>query len=508
MIGTRALGEVHALSVAMLAVWLSSFGCSGATETPAEVKEQVELKTPAAQSAADASLYFDNEVLTGSADPVGALITYLQTDPNIRTVELSIDGATVMAVLFNDERVAIMTDEKSRDEWRIIANSQIVPLLQEEPTRGPTLWNPGDRLYERLGKLVPAAKSDSIICSEATFPQSKEACLIMNFQSEFQQDVSKISDPLGRAGYNVRILSLKTIGDLRNLRETLGECGVIYVSSHGNVRKNILDNYGNAIATEIELDFKNKGSFTSDLVDLIEIFGADLNTHLSVDAHRGKVYWSLTPEFFASISYRNSFVYVDVCNSDKDVPPGGSRLRDAFRGNGAGAFIGWTGPISTRFSNPAAEAIFDGLAPKVAGISSVDVTISPPDPGPAESYLPTATISPAIEGVPVKISISGTDGFAFTETSTTDSGGMAVFSLVPGGAGEVIDTITVVAGGADNTATVVDVVQNDPDLADVWKLPWNPAQESLSSLTSSAVENYNLICNNLNVTETTTVIKF
>ena len=94
MIGTRALGEVHALSVAMLAVWLSSFGCSGATETPAEVKEQVELKTPAAQSAADASLYFDNEVLTGSADPVGALITYLQTDPNIRTVELSIDGAT------------------------------------------------------------------------------------------------------------------------------------------------------------------------------------------------------------------------------------------------------------------------------------------------------------------------------------------------------------------------------------------------------------------------------
>ncbi|MGB5547547.1 MAG: hypothetical protein WBM74_13315 [Polyangiales bacterium] len=508
MITLRGLAYRLLQAVALFAIWLSAGGCSGGTEIPAEVREQMELKAAAAQSAGDASLYFDEEVLAGNPDPLSALISYLRADPNVREVELSIDGATVMAVLFNDERIAVMTDEKNRDEWQTVTNGQIVPLLQQKPRWGPTVWKAGDRFSQGFDELAPILKSDSIICDEATFPQSKEACLIMNFQSEFQQDVSRISDPLSRAGYNVKNLSLKTVADVRNLRETLAECGVIYMSSHGNVRKNMAGQYGNVVTTEIELDFKNEGKFASDLVDLIELFGADLMDQVSIDAHKGKAYWSLTPAFFASISYRNSFVYVDACNSDKDVPEGGSRLRQAFQANGAGAFIGWSGPISTRFSNPAAEAIFDGLAPKVAGISAVNVTVSPSDPGPRESYVPTAAISPALDGVPVKISVSGTDDFSFSESLLTDASGMAVFSVIPGGEGEVVDTITVVAGGADNTATVVNVVQNDPTLAGVWKLPWNPAQESLSSLTSTAVDNYNLICNNLDVTETTTVIKF
>jgi hypothetical protein len=111
------------------------------------------------------------------------------------------------------------------------------------------------------------------------------------------------------------------------------------------------------------------------------------------------------------------------------------------------------------------------------------------------------------------MSIVGTDFFRRSETRLTDAFGEATFSSVPGGATGVTDTITAVTGGADNGATVVDVsVKNDPTLPDSCRLPWQNGEVSIAnlkfSLRTGANANYNLVCNNPDVTTTDKVVKF
>lgn len=119
------------------------------------------------------------------------------------------------------------------------------------------------------------------------------------------------------------------------------------------------------------------------------------------------------------------------------------------------------------------------------------------------------TVSPATAGVEIRLSISGTDGFQRSEVAKTDASGAVIFSTVPGGAGGVEDTISAVVGGANNSATVLDVVKNSTTLNDVFKLPYNPAVDgTLSKLSQSAVPGFNLICNNQVLTKTKTIVKF
>lgn len=472
----------------------------------AEQTAAFNAKWPAAGIGAGAALDFENLIAAANADPINALITKLRGTANVADVELSIDGATVMVKLANGERVAIMTDQKSRAEWKstTVGKSIVWEIEDDEEPDVQRVWNLGSR--KGLELVENGATDNSIICNETTFPQSKKAILVMNFQTEFQQDVAKLREPLVRAGYEVAVVSIRTIEDLKKLN-SLGDYGVIYMSSHGNVRRNIDDRYGNVLTTEIEINHTDQAAFAGSIVDMIELYGADFTRFVSMDAHKGKMYWSLTPQFFEQFTYRNTLVYADMCNSDKDVP-GGTQLRDAFRNRGAGAFLGWKGPVSTRFSNPAAETIMEGLSPRVAGVANVTVATNPADPGAWQSYVPSARVTPALQGVELRLSVSGTDGYASSETKTTAADGSAVFTAIPGGAAGVIDTITVVGGGADNGATVVNTVNNNPDLQKIWNLPWTPQMGSKSTLSLSAEDKFNLICNNLTLTETKTVVKF
>ena len=70
-----------------------------------------------------------------------------------------------------------------------------------------------------------------------------------------------------------------------------------------------------------------------------------------------------------------------------------------------------------------------------------------------------------------------------------------------------------VTGGADNGGTVVDVsVKNDPTLSQSSNLPWKNGSVSIANLKYSlrpgANANYNLVCNNPDVTTTDKVVKF
>jgi len=444
----------------------------------------------AAQAARDGAQLFEREVSASAADPIGATMTSLRERAGITAVERSVDQASIVATTTDSLVFSILTDQKDRAEWTLAAATA---------TRGT---RPADA---RLSPLADGTDDDAIICDPSNYPRSKNACIVSAFDAEFGFDASAVKTPLSRAGYTVRSLTLKTPADIVKLRAALPSCGVIYVSSHGNVAStNLAKTRGNNVTTEIELDPK---AFGENFIDMVEVLGADLESHVGVTAHRGKAYWSLTPAFFAQFRYPNSFVFVDACHSAQSHD--GTSLAKAFRDNGAGAFVGWEGAISTKFSIPAVKAIFEGLAPKVAAVSAVKITTTPADPGARESYVPRVTVTPATAGVKVRLSISGTDGFKRTELRETDASGVVVFSTVPGGAGGVVDTLSTVVGGADNSATVLGVVKSDPKLGEVWKLPYNPLVDGrLSSLAQSATKGFNLICNNLTLTETTTIVKF
>jgi hypothetical protein len=208
------------------------------------------------------------------------------------------------------------------------------------------------------------------------------------------------------------------------------------------------------------------------------------------------------------VSYPNTFVFVNACASDAPAP-GGTQLRDVFQQQGAGAFLGWKRSMPAALANPAATEIFDALAPKTANVDAIAVSASPPDPAPGESYVVSATISPAQAGVEVSLSVRGTDGFIRDETVTTDTGGSVTFASIPGGQGEVTDSITVAAGGASNSATAVNAVYGSPTLQASWGVPWFAGGTSVNDLTLSArTTDYNLACANSKLSQTLVVVKF
>ena len=154
--------------------------------------------------------------------------------------------------------------------------------------------------------------------------------------------------------------------------------------------------------------------------------------------------------------------------------------------------------------------MFAGLAPKVL-VDAVAVAVSPPDPGPGESYVPSATITPATAGVEVSLSVRGTDGFTSDETATTDGSGHVTFGSIPGGQGEVIDSITVVAGGAGNSLSTLNAVQSSPSLQGKFSIPWLGGVASIGGLNftpRNVNSNFNLVCNNQNLRQTVEVVKF
>lgn len=449
---------------------------------------EAEQRAAAGGSAAEAASTFESLVASGEADPVGALINVLKADPAWSDVSLSPDGGTVLGRHQGGLWLGVLTDQKSRSEWMDVSSA----------------GKPG--LAETTGALE--TDNGAVDCLAAKYPQSKIACVVSGFQSEFAQNTAAIEGSLSKAGFAVKHFPIGSPSDVANLRSQLNHCGVLYISSHGDVQKGLDGTMGVSITTEIELigDTENP-KLRQSIADMTAEFGADLIGWFGVVGHKGKAYWSITPDFFASANLPNSLVYVDTCHGGR-TPSGASSLRQAFKDAGAGAFISWDGAISTRFANPAADAIFAGLAPDTEAVGSTTLSISPPDPGPGESYVPTATVSPAQEGVTIRLSVSGTDGFSRTEVATTDSAGSVTFSSVPGGKADVVDTITVVAGGAESSSTVMDVLASDPTLAKVWKLPWNPAQESFSQMVHDAEPGFNLVCNNAQLSETTEVIKF
>ncbi|MEE8169438.1 MAG: hypothetical protein V3T70_02710 [Phycisphaerae bacterium] len=487
-------------------------GCellSGPAALDADGQALLDAKMPAAELAAKAAADFDALVALGGSDPVGDIIEALGDQPGVAGVELSIDGSTIIIEMDNGEFVSLFTDEKDRDEWDVAESRRIVadPSVVLE---GPLTFDMGSR--QGLANASHTAADDFIICDETSFPQSNTACVVLNFQSEFNQDSSAITEPLKRAGFTIKTLRLQSIADLKTFKDSLSDCGVLYISTHGGVGSTRTGVNANLLSTEIPM--AQGAALGAQVNQLLGVFtSSEINSQIAVTGSSGQPRWGLTPEFFKSATYKNTLVFIDACQSNKAVGSGGDQLRDAFLDNGAGAFIGWDESVSTALSNPAAVGVFEGLAPIDLGVQSILISVFPGNPGPGDSYVPTVQVQPPAAGIEVRLNIQGSDLFRRSEAKTTDSFGEATFASVPGAATNVTDTITAVTGGPQNGATVVNsTVKNDPTLNDEWKLRWRPGTISVASLSyiirSGADPGFNIACQNAEQTSTEKVVKF
>ncbi|RMF80697.1 MAG: hypothetical protein D6744_07955, partial [Planctomycetota bacterium] len=385
------LRVVLAALIALSVPVLIGAGC-GITPPAVDLTEEEQTLfdelEPGAEAASAGALAFEDLVASGDVDPVGKLIASLRQRDDVASATTSIDESTVIVEMTNGETISVFTDAKDRAEW---AAAPAKALRFDAPRiTGPINRAAGDRKVE----VRMADVDDFIICDETSFPQSSKACIVLGFRSSFGQDVSKIRTPLERAGYDVQTLNLAGFSDAQTLLRTLSDCGVLYISTHGGVGAHN-GSSANLLATEIEIPSGDPAAFATQVQQAAQTFGADEVKNLfSITAANGRSYWALTPEFFSRAAYKGTMVYIDACQSDTAVASGGQQLRDAFLDNGAGAFIGWSDSISTKFSNPATEKIVDGLAPADFGVENIVITTTPSNPSARESYLPTVQVQP------------------------------------------------------------------------------------------------------------------
>ena len=104
---------------------------------------------------------------------------------------------------------------------------------------------------------------------------------------------------------------------------------------------------------------------------------------------------------------------------------------------------------------PVLTPIDTGLLNSCDSVFAISATTEPPDPGPGQSVTVIAVTIPPVAGCEMKFAVTGTDKpkpFHKAETTTTDAAGKATF-FIPGGAKDVVDTVTVSVGGHDTTLT-------------------------------------------------------
>lgn len=445
---------------------------------------------------------FEAIAATGAQDPVSALIAALSGKPGISKVERSSDGVTVIITLENGEVVAVMTDAKNRTEWQTLPTARQILPDPWTVDSGPRTYNAGDR---KAAVNASSIEDDFIICEESSYPQSRKACVVINFQSLFKTNPANITEPLTHAGFEVTLRRLDSFDAVAALWNELSMCGVLYISSHGALSRTNQGLDANVISTEIEA-----GDIFNQTFDMFGHFSlAQVRSFFVPVAEGGHVYWGLTPAFFASANYPNSFVFIDACQSDALAVAGG-QLRDAFIGNGAGFFLGWASSVSSDLANFAASAVFNGLAPNDIGVTAIELVTDPNKPGAGQSYEPLVQLTPPLPGVEVRLHVIGSDGFRRSEAKMSDGGGFVRFSSIPGGSSGVEDIITVVTGGPQNGASAVDVARRSNPVG-IQKLPWGTPVTSaalLATLGAHAHPSFNLACNNPDTTQSQKIIKF
>ncbi|AKU96035.1 hypothetical protein AKJ09_02699 [Labilithrix luteola] len=473
--GIRTCG--CALALTMVAAACSSSENQGGTDastspptglSPGDQALYDEVQ-PAAELGRKASDDFEGYVHNGALDPVAALEANLRSNADVANVGLRETSGTLTATLRSGARANVFVAGKERAEWSPMTSS----------------------LAARISSPLLPASGGSVRCTATTYPRVTKACLVSAFTESFGQRFDTIQASLERVSFTIERFGLKTADDLATLLAALDGCGVLYVSTQGALMTALDGTLGSHLVTEIEF-----GEGT--LARISDVLGRDrVRDLVGLASLRGKTYWTLAPTLFANVAYPNSVVFVDAPSSAGAVAPSDDpdarSLRDVFRQGGAGAFYGWESTANGALSNPTADQLFQALVPKKTDIDKVSLTVTPVKVEVRQPYVPHATVSPPKAGVELDLSITGTDGFSRQDRQTTDATGAVTFESVPGAEEGVIDTLIVTAGGANDTATALKMVQASPSLVG-YRLPWGNAQSDVEHLALDGRDHENLVC--------------
>lgn len=465
-----------ALALTVLVVACSSSEDHGDTDTnvpPSGLSPDDQALYEEVSAAADlgrkASGDFEGYVKSGATDPIVALESNLRSNADVADVGLRKANSSLTATLRSKARANVFVAGKERREW--------APATSTFATR-------------ITGPLLPAQGS-SIRCTGTTYPRVANACLVSGFTDSFGQRFDAIRTSLEQVGFTIEQFGLKSADDLTTLLGKLSGCGVLYVSTQGALMTALDGTLGSHLVTEIEF-----GPDT--LVRVSNALGRErVRDLVGLASLQGKTYWTLAPTFFATVAYPNSVVFIDAPSSAAAVAPSddpdATSLRNVFRQAGAGAFYGWTTTTNGALSNAAADQLFQALAPKKADIDRVTLSVVPEAPVVGETYVVHATVTPPKEGIELDLSVIGSDGFSRQDRQTTDASGAVTFETIPGAEEGVVDTLTVTAGGANDTQTALLMVQASPSLVG-YGLPWMSTQSNVENLVLDARDHQNLVC--------------
>lgn len=171
-------------------------------------------------------------------------------------------------------------------------------------------------------------------------PQKKSAVILLPFQEHLKERAAGIIRAhLESIGYKVNEYrdEMVTIEVL----ESLGNFGVIYITTHGGVgRKSVNIMSGEKVTLRKLIRYWRPGKGIG-----IGTFAGSRESYFTIDKH-----------FIERYNYHNSLIYINACSSLFNTT-----LADAFLRKGAAIYFGWTERtyVMEWFTETAAQAIFE-----------------------------------------------------------------------------------------------------------------------------------------------------
>jgi hypothetical protein len=226
-------------------------------------------------------------------------------------------------------------------------------LLIHTPTTLDTRDSISSAVYGTPKTFSPRENPVSLRSTWATSPGNKRAIVLLPFQRLSRKvDTNRLIGDLESAGYSVDgpfVNDEVTV----ELMKTLNQYGVIYIITHGGCVANFPFH---PLRNQVEI-LTGQEAYPTLLVgvwnDIATNFKPGIGIVTTLPPDKAS-YFCVFGDFVDDLSYPNSFVVINACNSFAN-----DSLADAFLKSGVTAYFGWTSITCDYFVDQVTRAMFD-----------------------------------------------------------------------------------------------------------------------------------------------------